>query len=271
MSNDLPRPDILALGEGAANREEGAWPDRVLAGITRPELHRFAAAGAPRARALVLAGGGYTKLMYDKEGSEVALWLAAAGIEAHLLVHRLPGQPDGAGGAWPAEIALQDGLAALGHLAELPPLPLFILGLSSGGHLAGVLACHAPEAAGALIGYAPLNANHRDHKVPAGKPDYPPAQKQAFYDAWPVGLAAHPEAVPRIPLFLAYALGDRSVPVQHALRLVETAAEAGLDVDAHVFGRAPHGFALRDRAGSHAVWSDLALGWMDRRLEAGAS
>ncbi|MBE3637696.1 prolyl oligopeptidase family serine peptidase [Mangrovicoccus sp. HB182678] len=247
---------------------EGEWPDRQVLRVARPELHALAVT-APRGRVLILAGGGYARLMYDKEGMEVARWLARAGLEPHLLLHRLPGQPDGAGGTWPADVALQDGLAALAHLDALEPLPLFILGLSSGGHLAGVLACHAPQAAGALIGYAPLNANHRDHKFPPGKPDYPPAEKQDFYDAWPVGLAAHPHGVPRVPLFLAYALGDRSVPVQHLTRLLETAAAEGLDADAHVFGRAPHGFALRDRSGSHADWPQLALAWMDRRLACG--
>ncbi|WP_172329324.1 S9 family peptidase [Mangrovicoccus sp. HB161399] len=268
MSDLPPRPDVVPLGDGPAAIAGGAWPDRQIAHVLRPELQSFAAE-APRARALVLAGGGYTKLMLDKEGTEVALWLAAQGIEAHVLVHRLPGQADGAGGVWPADAALQDGLAALAHLDALEPLPLFLFGLSSGGHLAGVLACHAPGAAGAVITYAPINANHRHHKYPPGKPDYPPAEKQAFYDAWPVGLAEHPHGVPQVPLFLAYALGDRSVPVQHLTRLLETAAEAGLDVDAHVFGRAPHGFALRDRAGSHADWSGMALRWMERRMGVG--
>ena len=87
-----------------------------------------------------------------------------------MLVHRLPGQ-DG----HPFDIALQDGLRALDLLATLPPLPLLHVGLSSGGHLAGVMACQR-ACAGAVIAYAPLNANHRDHKFPAGKPDFPPPE-----------------------------------------------------------------------------------------------
>ena len=94
----------------------------------------------------------------------------------------------------------------------LAPLPLFHVGLSSGGHLAGVMACqpHPPplQACGAVIAYAPLNANHRAYKAPADKPDYPPPQKQAFYDAWPIGLASEAHGMPRCPVFLAYALHD---------------------------------------------------------------
>jgi dienelactone hydrolase len=223
---------------------------------------------APRAQALVYAGGGYTSLMLDKEGVEVALWLATLGVEAHVVVHRLPGQP-GAAGPLPADVALTDALAACACLARhRPTLPLVHVGLSSGGHLAGTLACQTvPLAvAGAILAYGPLNANHRVHKVPPGKPDYPPPEKQAFYDAWPIGLAEHPHGLPKVPLFLAYALADRAVPVEHALRLIRWAADVGHDLDAHVFGRAPHGFALRDRAGSHALWPDLAADWLDRHL-----
>ena len=105
------------------------------------------------------------------------------------------------------------------HLAAAGlDLPLFHVGLSSGGHLAAVMACQADVLVprGALIAYAPINANHRLHKVPPGKPDYPPLEKQNFYDDWPIGLANYPHGLPKVPLFLAYALHDQSVPIQHA-------------------------------------------------------
>ena len=245
---------------------KGAWPDRIMTEVGRAELRSFRAAD-PWARALVMAGGGYTKLVYDKEGVEVALWLNGLGIDAHILVHRLPGAVAKDGAFYPKDIALQDGLAALDYLAsEEKPLPLFHFGLSSGGHLAGVMACqtHDLTAAGAVIGYAPLNANHRDHKFPPEKPDYPPVQKQDFYDDWPVGLAGFDQAMPKIPVFLAYALHDGAVPVQHALRLIETAAAHEASVDAHIFADAPHGFALRDLDGTQESWPELAASFMKR-------
>lgn len=262
---DAPTPIVTLLSKGPANALEGAWPDRRLTAVSRAEMWSFPV-DAPRGQALVCAGGGYTSLFVDKEGVEMALWLNGLGIAAHVLVHRLPGQPDGNGGTNPKEVALADGLAALERLPA--GLPLIHVGLSSGGHLAGVMACQpsAHDLRGAIIGYAPLNANHRLYKFPEGKPDYPPAEKQAFYDDWPIGLAGHPHAIPKAPLFLAYALTDTAVPVQHALRLVETAAALGLDVDAHIFGAAQHGFALRPMAGSEAAWPALAADWIARRL-----
>ncbi len=268
QSPAAPAPVITVLAEGEANSVSGAWPDRILSTVTRAELHSFTI-GAPHARAMVYAGGGYTQLFYDKEGTEVALWLNSLGIDAHVLVHRLPGASDGAAGVFAKDIALRDGMSALDHLAkDRLDLPLFHVGLSSGGHLAAVMACqtHALSPKGAIVAYAPINANHRLHKFPAGKPDYPPVEKQDFYDHWPIGLADYPHGIPKVPVFLAYALHDQSVPVQHALRFIETASGAGLDVDAHIFGTAPHGFALRDHAGTHAHWPELAADWITRHL-----
>ncbi|TPW31100.1 pectin acetylesterase [Martelella alba] len=263
-----PQPVVTILSEGVENRIAGIWPDRQFATVSRAELHSFPVE-RPLARAIVYGGGGYTKLVYDKEGTDVALWLAANRIEAHILIHRLPGQDDGQGGVNAKDIALGDGFSALDHLVKAEPgLPLFHVGLSSGGHLAGVMACqdHTLKAAGAIIAYAPLNANHRDHKFPPGKPDYPPAEKQAFYDDWPIGIAGEPHGWPKTPVFLAYALNDRSVPLQHALNFLTTATQAELPVDAHVFGEAPHGFALRALDGTQAAWPVLALDWMKRKI-----
>jgi dienelactone hydrolase len=263
-----PVPVVTLLADGPENATEGAWPDRVLRAISRAELWSFRVA-TPRAQALIYAGGGYTALMLDKEGVEVALWLNGLGFDAHVVVHRLPGQPDGKGGVFPFDVALTDAKVALAKLAaDKPDLPLIHVGLSSGGHLSGTMACQdaAVRVAGALIAYAPINANHTAHKYPPGKPDYPPVEKQAFYDAWPIGLPEHPHGLPKVPVFLAYALTDTAVPVEHALRLIRWAAGAKHDLDAHVFGQAPHGFALRETAGTHAAWTTLAAEWFDRHL-----
>ncbi len=283
----LREPDsVTVLQPGPANRLHGLAPDRCFVRVLRPEMHLYRSDPPAKARALVYAGGGYLQLVHDKEGIDIALWLNSLGIDAWVLVHRLPGQArrhsdlqdlgpgegplDDSAGVWPFDIALRDALCALDHLAALAPLPLLHVGLSSGGHLAGVMACqtHALQACGAVIAYAPLNANHRHHKAPAGKPDYPPPEKQAFYDAWPVGIADEPHGLPRVPVFLAYALHDAVVPVDHALNLLKAAQVAGLDVEAHVFPQAPHGFALRSLDGSHAQWPALAAHWLARRIAA---
>jgi len=261
----MTQSEILALSAGPENVLEGQAPDRAIETVSRGELRVFPVA-SPKGRVLVCPGGGYLRLMIDSEGTEIAAWLNGLGYDAYVLAHRLPGAPaQGGEGVWPFDIALTDGMAAL---AAIPSdLPRFVLGLSSGGHLAGALACQ-PEGdlTGVLIAYAPINANHRAYKAPTGKPDYPPPEKQAFYDAWPIGIAEEPHGLPRCPVFLAYALMDQAVPIEHALNLIKTARDGGLELDAHVFGTAPHGFSLRERDGTQAAWPGLAADWMARKL-----
>jgi len=259
--------DVIALSDDEPNQLIGSWPDRTYETIRRLELHAYRVA-KPKAQALVYPGGGYLKLMHDKEGVEPARWLNSLSIDAYVVTHRLPGSA-ALDGVHPKDIALTDAITCLDYLHRRGShLPLFHVGLSSGGHLAGVMACqdHPLAAKGAIIAYAPVNANHKDYKAPAGKPDYPPVEKQAFYDEWPVGIAAIPHGMPKIPLFLAYALHDESVPVDHVLNLIRSAHKAKREVDAHIFGKAPHGFALRDKSGTHAAWTSLAEQWITEHL-----
>lgn len=252
---------VIALSEGADNALGGQWPDRVFTAVNRAELHAFEVPNA-RGSAVVCGGGGYLQLVYDREGTDIAKWLNGLGYNAYVLVHRLPGSDNGQGGVHPKDIALTDALAGLSHIAR--DVPLFVVGLSSGGHLAGTIACQpGVDAKGVIIAYAPINANHSRYKAPAGKPDYPPAEKQAFYDDWAIGIMTEPHGIPQCPVFLAYALHDQAVPVEHALNLIKTVRDAGGRVDAHIFADAPHGFALRDREGTHAAWASLAEDWME--------
>lgn len=258
---------VIALTDGAQNVLEGVAPDRRFRSISRVEMHFFPSVGPARARAMVYPGGGYLDLVHEKEGIEAALWLAELGFDAYVVTHRLPGAPVGEGGArHGSSIALSDSLVCLRHLEALAPLPLFHVGLSSGGHLAGVMACqpHASPLAGLLIGYAPINANHRRYKAPPDKLDYPPVEKQDFYDAWPIGIASESHGLPQVPTFLVYALHDQAVPIDHALNLIKASQLTGGDVEAHIFPQAPHGFALRDLDGTHDQWPALASRWINR-------
>ena len=251
---------VIALSDGADNALGRDYPDRVFTAVTRAELHAFEVPDA-KGSAIVCGGGGYLQLVYDREGTDIAQWLNGLGFNAYVLVHRLPGADDGKGGKNPSDIALSDAMTALEHIQR--DVPLWIVGLSSGGHLAGTIACQpGVDTRGVIIAYAPINANHSQYKAPAGKPDYPPLEKQAFYDAWPIGISSEPHGVPQCPVFLAYALHDQAVPIEHALNLIKTVRDAGGRVDAHIFATAPHGFALRDTDGTHKAWKGLAEAWL---------
>jgi len=54
--------------------------------------------------------------------------------------------------------------------------------------------------------------------------------------------------------------------VRHALNLIVAAQQHQLDVEAHAFPQAEHGFALRGLVGTHGQWPGLAARWIASKL-----
>ncbi|HEV2647395.1 MAG TPA: alpha/beta hydrolase [Acidobacteriaceae bacterium] len=88
---------------------------------------------------IVLPGGGYTDLVFEKEGAVEARWLAAHGIAAFVLQYRL-------GPRYKYPVPMLDGARAVryvrSHAANyaLDPDKIGVWGFSAGGNLAGYLA-----------------------------------------------------------------------------------------------------------------------------------
>jgi acetyl esterase/lipase len=106
-----------------------------ITNISRPTLSLFPAPkkGAPAPTMIVCPGGGYAYVVYDKEGTEIAEWLNANGINALVLKYRTPSNRDG------ALRDLQRSLSvARAHAAEwnIDPKQLGVIGFSAGGNLA---------------------------------------------------------------------------------------------------------------------------------------
>lgn len=254
--------------------------DRVISDVFHPRVFAYAP-NDPNGRAvLVLAGGGYTKLVVGKEGVEVAEWLASHGFHAFVLVHRFPCARFG------SQAPVDDAIEALRQIraraAEfaVEPRSIGVCGLSSGGHLAACLASHYPASWSPpatphanvdarpdflIIGYAPISTNASGRTVVANKPPLPPPEKQALYEATQpdVQLVDNPP-----PTFIVYAANDGVVPVENAYRLHKALVAKGGAAELHVFADAPHGFALREAALPVGEWPKLCERWWTRVFSA---
>ena len=71
--------------------QDPSFPDRAMDHIRTPRLDVFRAQNPNGAAVLVMPGGGYARVVLDKEGYEIGRWLAARGITAFVLFYRLPG------------------------------------------------------------------------------------------------------------------------------------------------------------------------------------
>lgn len=252
--------------------------DRYIEGVSRPYLAVYAPQ-RPNGRALlVIPGGGYQRIVIDKEGSTLAPTFAEqAGYTLFVLRYRLPGDAH----ADPRDAPLADAQRALRMIRScapgwaLDPGRIAVLGFSAGGHLAARLATQFDASV-----YAPVDAL-----------DAASARPDQLLLGYPVismeDPAAHPGSRARLlgeaptveamraqslqyqvrddmpPVFLLHAADDDVVPVENSLMFAAALRTIKVPVEMHIFPQWGHGF------GVHAIaerrlsdWPQLALHWL---------
>lgn len=260
--------------------QDPSKPDRYMEGITRPYLtiHRPA---NPNGRAvLITPGGGYQRVVVDKEGGELAPILTAAGITTFILTYRLPGEAPQHG----PTVALQDAQRALRlirHRAKtwaINPETIGVMGFSAGGHVAASLGTRFDEAV-----YDPVDAAD---KLPAR-----PARLALIYPVIDMGASAHPGSRDRLlgpnpspdeverfscdravtgrtpPTFQLHAADDNTVPVENSLLFNAACRKAGVEAEMHLYPRGGHGFGHGTRIAADNPlrrWPELFLEWYGR-------
>jgi acetyl esterase/lipase len=227
---------------------------RDISGVLDPLVSLHRAAAASDTAILVIPGGAFNRVVFDKEGEEVCRWLAAHGVSAGALLYRLPG--DG----WTAkeDAPVQDAKRALRLLARATGAKrLGVLGFSAGGTIAAGLATRwdavdypAVDVADAIdarpgfmgLGYAYLNI-----------PPPPPPLTSMFH-----GMTA---TTP--PTFFFHAADDPRVKVDNSIDAFKALNDAHVATALHIFESGRHGFGLRPPVGSSAAaWPEIFLSWM---------
>ncbi|RKQ96217.1 alpha/beta hydrolase [Maricaulis maris] len=253
--------------------------DRMATGITRPRLLVFRPEQPNGSALLILPGGGYQRVVIDKEGIESAERFNAAGVTVFILLYRLPHEGHDHG----ADAPLQDAQRAMRLVRSdaaafgIDPTRVGVLGFSAGGHLAGSLTTrfdatvHTPSDAVDAVSARPdfsvlaypvarlsgpaVHADSRDRLIGAA----PDAATLAIYD---IAEAARADAP---PLFLFHAADDAAVPVENALDVFNAFHALGVETEMHIFAEGGHGFGIRFAEGLPVeVWPDLVLAWMAR-------
>lgn len=280
---DSPLAQPMRLVERST---DPALPDRYVDHVSVPciEIHRPA---RPNGRALlVLPGGGYQRIVLDKEGTALLpAFVEEAGDTLVVLRYRLPGE-----GRADREAALADAQRALrlildGVLGEdIDPARTGVIGFSAGGHLAARLATattaaypavdaaddRAPRPAFAALIYPVIDmqgrATHAGSRqrllgdTPGGARDAG-SLDAATLAHWSMHTRVHRDMP---PVFLLHASDDTVVPVQNTLLMHAALLEAGVPTELHVFERGGHGFGTRGTHGLPvAAWPRLLHTWMD--------
>jgi acetyl esterase/lipase len=269
-------------GEQVTVREEvverlpdGPLRDRFAQHVTRPLLTLF----KPRIAfngitLLIVPGGGYVRVVIDKEGVEAAEWFTARGFAAAVLRYRLPAD----GWTNGADAPVHDAMRAVRLLRaraakDGAATSIGVMGFSAGGHLSARLVTEP--------GLAYTRRDEADD-LPA-RPDFAVLMYPVIATAGP---HAHPGSAKQLlsagvgatdleryspnlnvsastpPTLLVHAADDTSVPVENSLLMYDALRKARVRSELHVFDSGGHGFGLRSVAGKDvAAWPTLVQNW----------
>lgn len=261
--------------------------DRFIEHVARPRMAVFRPGRANGGAVLVMPGGGYVRVVIDKEGFELGRWLSARGYTVFVLFYRMPGDGWAAG----PDVALSDAQRAMRLIRYragdfgIDPARIGAMGFSAGGHLCADLATRFTTRT-----YAPVDAADALSARPVlAAPIYPVISMTAptahagsraqliGKDAVPDRERAHAPDLnvtdDTSPVFLVHAEDDDVVPVENSLLLRAALKAKGVPVETHLFTHGGHGFGLRNITGKPAAaWPDLFLAWARTQgLEPGSS
>ncbi|MDG2520971.1 alpha/beta hydrolase [Caulobacter segnis] len=254
--------------------------DRYIEQVERPDMVVFKPK-TPNGTSLLMApGGGYIRVVMDKEGYETAERFAAAGVTVYVMTYRLPGDNWAAG----PDVVLQDMQRALRLVRQratkdgLDPKKVGVIGFSAGGHAAGSLTFRFDEAV-----YKPVDAADQL----SARPDfsvlmYPVAtMADPFVHAGSRTQLLGKEPTSRLiekyslekevrpdapPVIFIHAADDASVPVENSLQVFAALKAAKVPAEMHIYEEGGHGFGLRAVKDKPVeAWPDAVLNWMKRK------
>lgn len=222
---------------------------------------------------IICPGGGYSYLVINDEGSNIARELNTHGIAAFVLKYRLPSdetmQNREIGPLQDAQRAIQivRQRAAEWHIA---PNKIGIAGFSAGGHLASTLSTHYQKAVidnpdnislrpdFSILVYAVIS--FQDSLVHKGS-------KKAL-----IGENASPEKVKEYsnelqvtndtpPAFIVQSANDKVVPVANAISYFTALHAHGINVEMQIYQAGGHGYGLHNNTTADK-WIDHLYNWM---------
>lgn len=247
-------PIWSGLAPGSENVEDNEqWTKKKdVSKVYQPDLTIFLPDHqvGPAPAVIVCPGGGYNKLVMEKEGYKVARWLNANGVAAFVLKYRLD-----------RDEALRDAQRAVSFLrleAEkygIDGTKIGVIGFSAGAHLAANLA-----------------RNYQEREIydavdeVSSRPDFWIPVYGGFGSSFKG--AKKSDHIP--PAFIVHAADDSKVPVEGSVDMYMDLRKLDVPAELHVYEQGEHGFALEENRGPAVTstvkdWSARLLAWLELR------
>jgi len=233
----------------------------VVYNVVQPTLAVFAPeAGKSNGTAIIIApGGGFHLLSIDREGNDVAKWLAGRGVTAFVLryrvVHTISDDPikemmaglrdpkafDSANKIV-VPMAVADGLTAMDYVRKhasdfhIMPERIGFMGFSAGGTVTMGVAYHA-------------NPENRPNFIAPVYAYFPPD----------IGGKIHSE---KMPAFIAAASDDQLGLAPHSITIYNNWLNAKQSAELHIYVRGGHGFGMKKQNLPTDEWIDRFGDWL---------
>jgi len=238
-------------------RDNEVPPVTRVVNITRPTMTVHPAVQPCGTSVVILPGGGFSKVVPDKEGTEAAQWLNQLGVTAFVLSYRTTEGGDGAGWQKPLQDA-QRAMSLVRSQAErwqINPERVGLVGFSAGGQVAA-----------RLLSGSGGPAYDRGDAIDdvSYRPDFAMlVYPWNLYDTNPQRLVDGVEVTAQYPpTFLVHTDDDRSSSLGTVL-LYAGLKSRGIASELHIFGNGGHGYGLRPVEGSQiSSWTDHAAHWL---------
>lgn len=255
---------------------------KMIVEVELPEMWFFPAENSNEksAAVLIIPGGGYGGLSYEREGNQVASWLNSLGISAFVLIHRLPSP---AYGYCQNSVPLTDAKRAIELIREnadiwkIDSSQIGVMGFSAGGHLAATLSTKYSDK------YDDSVNTTKDYNA---RPDftiliYPVitmSLPETHYGSRKNLLGENPSnddvmlfsnenhVTPNTPpTLLIHAGDDKAVVVENSIKYFSALQSNAVPSAMHIWEKGGHGFGMRGGEGAIKSWPVVAEDWLIQR------
>lgn len=239
--------------------------------VKTPGMYRFPTSKEENtgSAVLIFPPGGYRKLTYNIAGFQLAKWFNTLGVNAFVVMYRLPTSPD----LVERQLGpLQDARRAMLLVREnaeawgIDPGRIGVMGCSAGGHLAAGLCTWPGDAAdqcsarpdfqilvSSVISMQPFGHRGSREALLGENPT------EELIDRFSNERHVTPDGP---PAFIVHAADDPVVSPENSIRYFQALRENGVDAALHIFPHGAHSIALRGNPGSTDRWTELCEAWL---------
>lgn len=228
---------------------------------------------------LICPGGGYERISYLYNGFNLAKWYNTIGINAFVLIYRLPHQQD----LVKRQIApLQDVQRAIRLIRKnagkwlIDKKRVGVMGTSAGGHLASTLYTNYTDVSAIhddldTINYMPDFMVLLSPVISMGKYAHAGSKKNLLGADTSKSMIDEFSSELRVkksqsPVFIVHAQNDSTVNVMNSVLFYNALLEKNINASIHVFPQGGHGISVMDNPGSTELWLELLKRWLKETL-----